>query len=122
MNIEFTKSQDGVYSAWVAGDKDNTLCHGDSLQYAVGAVLIAFSMIYSDSSIKVGPDGSFKKVDAVVKTLAKVAINQLNGPPQTLDIICLRNEFCPEPLRTVIRDFIDGKITKDEAKTRLEAL
>ncbi len=64
----------------------------------------------------------FKKVDANLQRMAEIAKERLDIPKSLLHLLYVKNLASPEPLREIIKGFINGKYKKEEAIQKLDAL
>jgi hypothetical protein len=74
---------------------------------------------------QMGVAGGGKTEDFIADTMVgmyRIAADRLNGPPEVLRMIYVDNDAAPEPLRNVVGQYVDGKLTKEQATEQLAEL
>ncbi len=66
--------------------------------------------------------GQFKEVDTSLKRLCEAAKGYLDMSKEVLTAIYGEGGAAPQPLREVIKDFVDGKLTKEGTIKKLDEL
>ncbi len=67
-------------------------------------------------------DGKLEKVDTSLKRMAELAKERLDIGRTLLHLLYISNLATPEPLREIIKGFVNGKYKKEEAIKKLDAL
>ena len=66
--------------------------------------------------------GKLVPMDTGLGRMCEVAKGNLDASPRILGILYIGNADAPEPLRNLMKEFVDKKITKDEAIAKLDQL
>ncbi len=80
---------------------------------------------YVQLGLQIGGVGGSETKDLIADKMVdmyRIAADRLDNSPQVLRIIYVDNDTAPEPLREVMSQYLDGKLTKDETAKRLAEL
>ncbi|TSC83269.1 MAG: hypothetical protein G01um101419_99 [Parcubacteria group bacterium Gr01-1014_19] len=67
-------------------------------------------------------DGKLEKVDTSIRRMAEIAKERLDISKTLLHLLYIKNLAVPEPIREIIKGFVNGKYKREETIQKLDAL
>jgi len=80
---------------------------------------------YVELGFQIGVDGSGRAKDFIADRMVdmyRIAADRLASSHEVLRMIYVDNDTTPEPLRNVVGQYVDGKLTKEQATEKLNEL